>query len=269
MEYTLLAGKNLRREKGNRLGGQFWLKPLPLSCICHIVGIGMAGMLVGLFHTPAEPVRTTPEIAVELIAANQVTGSGEAGNRPAAMPAIQNPAAAPKMVHSSENGETAREIASPASPAPITGTAAGSSSGESAAGTSVAGSSGESSVAGSDSGIDGTGEAGAAATAGTVVAASDPVPTESLGSIASRFAARVEANKEYPYMAIKRGDSGVVSVTVTLSSDGSLQSVYVSSSAGINLLDNAALQAVRNSCPFSHGAARSITMTVPIHFDLQ
>ena len=38
---------------------------------------------------------------------------------------------------------------------------------------------------------------------------------------------------------------------------------------GIGGERDAALQAVRNSCPFSHGAGRSLTLTVPIHFDLQ
>jgi protein TonB len=94
-------------------------------------------------------------------------------------------------------------------------------------------------------------------------------PAESTASVASRFAARVEANKEYPYMAVKRGQSGVVSVTVTLSAEGVLESSYISASSGVSVLDNAALQAVRNSCPFGHGAGRSLTLTVPIHFDLQ
>ncbi len=94
-------------------------------------------------------------------------------------------------------------------------------------------------------------------------------PAESTASIASRFAARVEANKEYPYMAVNRGQSGVVSVTVTLSAEGALESSYISASSGVSVLDNAALQAVRNSCPFGHGAGRSLTLTVPIHFDLQ
>lgn len=94
-------------------------------------------------------------------------------------------------------------------------------------------------------------------------------PAESAASVASRFAARVEANKEYPYMAVKRGLSGVVSVTVTLSAEGALENSYISASSGVSVLDNAALQAVRDACPFSHGAGRSLTLTVPLHFDLQ
>jgi len=70
-------------------------------------------------------------------------------------------------------------------------------------------------------------------------------------------------------MAVKRGQSGVVSVTATLSAAGNLESSFVAASSGVSVLDSAALQAVRNSCPFSHGAGKSITMTVPIHFSLQ
>ncbi|SDP66481.1 energy transducer TonB [Selenomonas ruminantium] len=266
MDYTLSVKKDLHQKRGHRLSWKLCLRPLPLSSICHVVGIGTVCLLLGTFYTADEPVRTTPEIAVEMISVSQVTGGGEAGGSPAAMPAIKNPMAAPMMHQRAITADEGLETAIAESPAAIPGTAAEGSFGESDGTGTAAGSgtaadaagSGGTSAAGTG-GIDSAGNAAAPA----------PAPTESMGSIAGRFAARVEANKEYPYMAIKRGETGVASVTVTLSEAGSLASVYVSGSSGSSLLDKAAMQAVRNSCPFTHGAARSITLTVPIHFDLQ
>lgn len=250
--------------RGRRQGRNLFLRPLPLSCICHIVGMGGVCLLYS-FLTPPEPVQITPEIQVEMVAAGQLeSGSGLQGVK--SMPAIRNPVAAPvsnlhRQIVSGENA--------PADADPARADAAGPVDG---AGPAVAvsegggGANGKNSQAGEATGTLGSSAGG---DSGAAVTPSEPAPTESLGSIAARFAARVEANKEYPYMAIKRGQSGVVSVTVTLFADGGLESVYVSGSAGVGVLDNAALQAVRSSCPFSHGAGRSITMTVPIHYDLQ
>ena len=105
-------------------------------------------------------------------------------------------------------------------------------------------------------------------TGSTARAESQPEPKESIDDIAGRFAARVEANKRYPSMAIRMDQQGVVMVYATLSADGNLLDYGVSSSSGYDNLDKAALKAVASSCPFSHGANGNITITVPIHFQL-
>ena len=91
--------------------------------------------------------------------------------------------------------------------------------------------------------------------------------TEDRYSVASRFAQAVEANKSYPYAAVRLNQQGVVTVNVTLDSSGNLISASVVSSAGKNL-DKAALNAVYAACPFSHGLNDSINMDVPVHFYL-
>ena len=91
--------------------------------------------------------------------------------------------------------------------------------------------------------------------------------TEDRYTVASRFAQAVEANKSYPYAAIRLNQQGIVTVNVTLDAAGNLISANVVSSAGANL-DKAALNAVRNACPFSHGLNDSINMDVPVHFYL-
>lgn len=92
--------------------------------------------------------------------------------------------------------------------------------------------------------------------------------TENISDIAARFAARVEANKKFPHMAMKRNQQGVVFVYATIATGGSLVECGISSSSGIDSLDRAALQAVERSCPFPHGAGHAVTFTVPIHFEL-
>ena len=93
--------------------------------------------------------------------------------------------------------------------------------------------------------------------------------SESTADIAARFAARVEAHKEYPYNAVKRRQQGAVTTSVTLSADGSLLSASVIGSSGVSSLDESALSAVRASCPFAHGAGHSITLEVTTCFNLQ
>lgn len=91
--------------------------------------------------------------------------------------------------------------------------------------------------------------------------------TEDRYSVASRFAQAVEANKSYPYAAVRLNQQGVVTVNVTLDADGNLVGASVVSSGGKNL-DKAALNAVYASCPFPHGLNDSINMDVPVHFYL-
>ena len=92
--------------------------------------------------------------------------------------------------------------------------------------------------------------------------------TESDADIASRFAARVEANKEYPYSAVRLGQTGSVTIWADLSADGALEGCGISSSSGISSLDQSALKAVRASCPFPHGAGHSIHIVETIYFNL-
>lgn len=91
--------------------------------------------------------------------------------------------------------------------------------------------------------------------------------TEDKYSVASRFAQAVEANKSYPYAAVRLNQQGTVIVNVIIDSSGNLISANVVSSVNSNL-DKAALNAVHNACPFSHGLGESISMDVPVNFYL-
>lgn len=91
--------------------------------------------------------------------------------------------------------------------------------------------------------------------------------TESAGSVASRFSRAVDSNKSYPYAAKRLNQQGTVGVYVALDSDGNLISAYVTSSVNSNL-DNAAMNAVRNSCPFPHGHGSTVEMNINVNFYL-
>jgi protein TonB len=84
--------------------------------------------------------------------------------------------------------------------------------------------------------------------------------------IINAFVSLVERNKEYPYMAIKRGQTGTVTVFVRLDAAGNLNDVEIVESSGVKSLDTSAIKAVKNACPFSHGAGRMLEMSIPIHY---
>lgn len=81
------------------------------------------------------------------------------------------------------------------------------------------------------------------------------------------FANAVEANKEYPYQAIKRGLEGSVTMQITLSASGSLIGCDVIGSAG-SVLDKAAVKAVQNACPYPNPTGSAVTFSTTLHFIL-
>ena len=82
------------------------------------------------------------------------------------------------------------------------------------------------------------------------------------------FANAVEANKQYPYQAIKRSQEGSVTMSINIGSSGALQDVTVISSSGSNLLENAAMKAVANACPYDNPTGAQVHFTTTLHFYL-
>lgn len=80
------------------------------------------------------------------------------------------------------------------------------------------------------------------------------------------FWSAVNANKSYPPMAIKRGLTGTVTVTVVLDSSGNCVSASADSSG---LLAKAAVHAVYAACPYPNGTGSTVTVHVPVTFNLQ
>ena len=238
------------------------VKPLPLSCLCH----GLILLLVGLWGSSYQPAYSQePEAAVEFEMTEQELAQVKEIQQvePELMSFHSGGAVKSNYHQQAASGSQALLAAEEA--------VAGGDGAVAAGQGNVQAAEGESSFAAGLTG-NGTGDTLGAdnniSTGSTSVAESQPEPTESIGDIAGRFAARVEANKKYPSMAIRMDQQGVVMVYATLSADGNLLDCGVSSSSGYDNLDKAALKAVASSCPFSHGANGSITITVPIHFQL-
>lgn len=238
------------------------VKPLPLSCLCH----GLILLLVGLWGSSYQPAYSQePEATVEFEMTEQELAQVKEIQQvePELMSFHSGGAVESNYHQQAASGNQALLAAEEAVAAGDGAVAAGQGN--------VQAAEGESSFAAGLTG-NGTGDTLGAdnniSTGSTSVAESQPEPTESIGDIAGRFAARVEANKKYPSMAIRMDQQGVVMVYATLSADGNLLDYGVSSSSGYDNLDKAALKAVASSCPFSHGANGSITITVPIYFQL-
>lgn len=237
-------------------------KPLPLSCLCH----GLILLLVGLWGSSYQPAYSQePEAAVEFEMTEQELAQVKEIQQvePEPMSFLSGGAVESNYHQQVATGSQALLAAEEA--------VAGGDGVVAAGRGNVQASEGGSSFAAGLTGT-GTGDTLGAdnniSTGSTARAESQPEPTESIGDIAGRFAARVEANKRYPSMAIRMDQQGVVMVYATLSAEGNLLDYGVSSSSGYDNLDKAALKAVASSCPFSHGANRSITISVPIHFQL-
>lgn len=131
------------------------------------------------------------------------------------------------------------------------GEGSGSGSGE-GPGSGSGGGSGGSTGSGSGDG-QGSGDSGAAGTGSA--------PFDSDG-----FWSAVNANKSYPPMAIKRGLTGTVTVTVVLDSSGNCVSASADSSG---LLAKAAVNAVYAACPYPNRTGGTVTVHVPVTFNLQ
>lgn len=133
------------------------------------------------------------------------------------------------------------------------GEGSGSGSGEGpGSGSGSGGGSGGSTGSGSGDG-QGSGDSGAAGTGSA--------PFDSDG-----FWSAVNANKSYPPMAIKRGLTGTVTVTVVLDSSGNCVSASADSSG---LLAKAAVNAVYAACPYPNRTGGTVTVHVPVTFNLQ
>lgn len=201
--------------------------------------------------------RPEAEYVIDLDMTDFVQGSGHEGGgmpqneqiQPAAEPATQPEAAAV----SPEN------IAVPAS-APVTAPVAAKGSGftgssGSASGSGVGGGTGDGRGYGEGSGYgQGSGSSGVSGTGSG--------PFDFNG-----FANAVDANKQYPYMAVKRNIEGTVTVAVTLDADGNLVSANTVGSAA-RMLEQAALQAIRAVCPYPNALKAPVSFTTTVHFVL-
>lgn len=80
--------------------------------------------------------------------------------------------------------------------------------------------------------------------------------------------AAVNANKNYPLMAVKRNLQGTVTIQTTLDAGGNCLGVSVAGSSGQSLLDDAAVRAAYASCPYPNPTGSTVTITTNVNFRL-
>ena len=83
---------------------------------------------------------------------------------------------------------------------------------------------------------------------------------------------RIQDRLVYPWMAVRRGQQGVVELELRLGPDGRLAAVEVVAGASADTLRVAALAAVRGSVPFPFPpglAARPLVIRLPVEFRLR
>ena len=83
------------------------------------------------------------------------------------------------------------------------------------------------------------------------------------------FWAAVNANKQYPYMAIKRRLEGTATIVTTISPSGAITSVSLQSSSGHGMLDDAAVQAAYAVGSFPNPTGATVTVTTKVNFNIQ
>lgn len=229
-------------------------KTLLVSLAVHMLLAGIL-LLVPGDKAPAADTNEPVKRRITLIAAAPVK-SGTMARPPAPKPAVQ-PAAkrSPQPVRQQKTVSRQETPAPPAGQVKAPGTVppapdAGGDGTEASAG--IAG--GTSSGAGYSTEGQDTGTRGGAF---------------DLDSLRARFIRSLEKNKEYPYMARRRMQTGTVALSVTLDPSGGLQSVSVRRKSGFSQLDEAAAALVRKICPFAHQAGRAVTMDISINYDLK
>ncbi len=74
--------------------------------------------------------------------------------------------------------------------------------------------------------------------------------TKALSKFLETIRKKIESNKKYPIFAMNAGIEGRCGIILTILSNGKLENAEIDDSSGNEILDNAALESVRNSTPF-------------------
>lgn len=94
-----------------------------------------------------------------------------------------------------------------------------------------------------------------------------------MAAYAEAMLKRVYASTRYPQSAIRRGEEGIVTLTLTINRDGSLASSEITQSSAHPTLNRAARAAAIKASPFAAFTQgmdfESATFTIPIEFKLQ
>ena len=161
--------------------------------------------------------------------------------------------------------ESSTSDAAPAAPSSASSGSGSGSSGGTGAGTGTGTGSGTGSGNGTGDG-QGVGEgSGAGQGSGDGnVSGTGSAPFDTNG-----FWAAVNANKEYPYMAMKRRLEGTTTIVTTISASGDITSVSIASSSGHGMLDDAAVAAAYAVGSYPNPTGGTVSVTTNVSFSIR
>ena len=264
-----------------------WKKAYLASALLHVV-IAVV-FAIGLAEIAAEKEQQT--YVVDLATSNFSQGSGHegGGGGAAAFPEPLKEEEVAKRVETVQQAQTQpqpqpqpvipepTDVRTPdAVSVPDSAPSTASSSSSSSAPAAIGGGSGEGTGSGTGTGTgsgtgSGTGDGqgyGEGSGAGQGSGDGNVSGTGTSPFDAAGFRAAIDANKQYPYMAIKRRLEGSASVVCTIDTSGSIVSVSLGSSSGSDILDDAALEAVRAVGSFPNPTGQTVTVSTPVNFYL-
>ena len=190
------------------------------------------------------------EKRVEAVTENQ---SALRPQTPAAVPAVTPAADVPRQ-------DAAPQAAAPAPPSALAADAG--NGGDSPAGGSSGSGDGAGDGTGDGQGYgDGSGDGQGSGDIQTPGTGTGPFDIDG-------WQAAVNANKNYPLMAVKRNLQGTVTIQTTLDAGGNCLGVSVAGSSGQSLLDDAAVRAAYASCPYPNPTGSTVTITTNVNFRL-
>ena len=118
----------------------------------------------------------------------------------------------------------------------------------------------------------GTGNTAATPATGVAFTTGDP-PADTVNRIKAHLYTDLARYFDYPELARRRGWEGLVMLAVKVASDGQLQQIRVARSSGFAILDDSALQSLRQVDRLSEAATllngRQLAMQIPVIYRLQ
>lgn len=269
--------------------GISWKRAYAGSAIVHLVIVGVVAVLLAgtAIHQEQQQMYVVDLDTGELTSSGSGHAGGGGGGSELFPEKLSEQAVAEKTAQVQTNQSAVTPTAQPSAPVPTldavaaettnaataSGTAsstAADSNGGGAEGSGTGSGSGSGIGSGSGNGVgDGIGDGqgyGDGSGDGQGSGDSGAAGTGSGAFDSDGFWAAVNANKSYPAMAVKRGITGSVPVTVTL--DGSGNCVGASAGGGPSVLQNAAVKAVYAACPYPNATGQTVTINVTVNFNL-
>ena len=254
-----------------------WRKAYIVSAAIHVVIFLL--LAVGLAAVVAKQEQQVYEIDLQASDFSQGSGHEGGGSADSLFPeplkaeevakrveTVQQtvPVTASDAAIPAQDAVTVPQASSPAASAADSSAPSAASTGSSS-GSGDGGGSGTGTGSGTGNGSgDGTGDGQGKGTGDANVSGTGSAPFDTNG-----FWAAVNANKEYPYMALKRHLEGTTTITTTISASGAITNVSVSSSSGHSVLDEAAVAAAYAVGSYPNPTGKTVTVDTNVRFNIQ